>query len=1100
MAVLALAAAGSMIGGAIGGTFLGVTAAAWGWSIGAMLGNVLFPPKTPDQHFEGPRYNDLKIIASEYGRAIPIIFGAYPTAGNIIASSEVREVATTSSQEVGGKGGGGSTVTSTSYAYYADFAVLLGEGVLAGVRKIKFQGELKFNVADDASTQTIVASSLNAKAVRFYPGSETQDVDPILEALDPDTPAYRGYSYIVFENFDLTPYGGKLPQMEFEVVSAGSTAATLNISTGDIVTNTLTGGVSGLSNMFMSPNGDVLFEGNPTNTAVRVNFHTKNVQSKYSRATWGFIPCSLHPNGKVIFVNYGGYLGWFNEDGTYTEYSAGPGILGANGGIAWEDEENGFAQGDGGTTVNLYRFRLNKTTMQIDETLLTSSRSIRVFKNGCGIPGRCYVYGDSTYSHDVGYINSSNSKVLLFSGTAYNGLGLLVSRDGYLWMALNSSAGVEKRTSDGVLITTVALPGGVTPVRLYEANDGYIWVYTGSGAMHAIHPTLFTVDYTTVAVGTKTPLGFTSDNRFIFASTSGTNVLLHETEPLPRLTATSVTAASVVSALLQRTQLTAPDLSLSAIGSDTVRGYAVGRRMTARAAVEPLLAAFRAELVESDDVLKAVKRGGAVAMTIDEDDLGAHAYGADPVPAVVEKRTLESELPSEVWVEYPDAAAGYEVGAQYARRLVGGSRESETVSLGLVMTGDEAQQLAEILLYDRWVSRNTYQINLPRKYSRLEPTDIINVPSLGNMRILNRKDADGVLTFDCVAEDVSVYAYTGVGGVLPAAGSEVSQAGPTILRILDIPLLRDIDDGTGFYVAASGYYPGWLGAELWRSTDGGTTFSRTDTAMLEASTMGSAITALGNAPTANVFDEANSVDVQLLGGTLSSATATEVLNGANAAYLAGEIIQFKTATLIGTNQYRLSGLLRARRGTEQYMATHQVGDSFVFLNTANIYRVVHSTADIGIERVYKAPSLTQLVSEATPMAFTSASVGQKCLAPVGLAAGRTANASWDISGKWIPRTRIGGEWRNGVDATMGEATEDYVVEIWTAAFAALKRTITTVASGAGSVVTPGSRTFLYKSADQVTDFGSNQTTIYVKVYQLSAVTGRGFPAQGTLTV
>ncbi|MCZ2110983.1 MAG: phage tail protein, partial [Dehalococcoidia bacterium] len=404
------------------------------------------------------------------------------------------------------------------------------------------------------------------------------------------------------------------------------------------------------------------------------------------------------------------------------------------------------------------------------------------------------------------------------------------------------------------------------------------------------------------------------------------------------------------------------------------------------------------------------------------------------------------------------------------------------------------------LLYDRWISRNTYQLSLPRKYFRLEPTDIINVPSVGPLRILNRKDSDGVLTFDCVAEDTTLYSLAGVGASLPSVNSDVSQAGPTISKFLDIPLLRDIDDGPGFYIAANGYYAGWSGCELWRSTDGGASYVRTDTALLTGAAIGSALTALATAPTANVFDEANSVDVQLINGTLSSATALEVLNGANAAYLAGEVIQFKTATLLDTNKYRLSGLRRARCGTEQYMSTHAIGDTFVLLNTSSIGRVVHATADIGLERIYKTPSIGQLVADAAPQSLTSASVGQKCLSPVGLAAGRTANASWDISGKWIPRTRIGGEWRDGVDITMGEASEAYEVEIWTSGFATLKRTITSVASGAGSVVTPGSRTFLYRSADQVTDFGSNQSTIYIKVYQLSAVTGRGFPAQGTLTV
>jgi hypothetical protein len=39
-----------------------------------------------------------------------------------------------------------------------------------------------------------------------------------------------------------------------------------------------------------------------------------------------------------------------------------------------------------------------------------------------------------------------------------------------------------------------------------------------------------------------------------------------------------------------------------------------------------------------------------------------------------------------------------------------------------------------------------------------------------------------------------------------------------------------------------------------------------------------------------------------------------VLNGANACLIGNEVIQFQTATLIGDNQYRLSGLLRGQAG------------------------------------------------------------------------------------------------------------------------------------------------------------------------------------------
>jgi hypothetical protein len=60
------------------------------------------------------------------------------------------------------------------------------------------------------------------------------------------------------------------------------------------------------------------------------------------------------------------------------------------------------------------------------------------------------------------------------------------------------------------------------------------------------------------------------------------------------------------------------------------------------------------------------------------------------------------------------------------------------------------------------------------------------------------------------------------------------------------------------------------------------------------------------------------------------------------------------------------------------------------------------------------------------------------------------------------------------------------------------RTITATPSAGGSVVTPTSRQATYAAADQIADFGSGQASLAVRIYQLSAAVGRGFPATATL--
>jgi hypothetical protein len=87
---------------------------------------------------------------------------------------------------------------------------------------------------------------------------------------------------------------------------------------------------------------------------------------------------------------------------------------------------------------------------------------------------------------------------------------------------------------------------------------------------------------------------------------------------------------------------------------------------------------------------------------------------------------------------------------------------------------------------------------------------------------------------------------------------------------------------------------------------------------------------------------------------------------------------------------------------------------------------------------------------------------------------------------WIRRTRIDGDnW--GVEVPLGEETEAYVLEIL---------------SG-GSVVrsiacdTPMA---VYASADELADFGAPQTSLHVRVAQISSTVGAGHFAEVTLAV
>lgn len=201
MAQLVFAEAGRALGAAllpnalsVGG--LSVSGAALGQAIGSVAGRAI------DNALAGPigetgRIDGLTIMESREGVGIPRVYGRARIGGQVIWATHLKE--RSKNRRVGGKGG----PTVTDYSYTISFAVALCEGEVSGVERVWANGQL------------ISLATLNW---RFYSGSETQLPDPLIEAVEGASPAYRGLAYIVFEDFALDDYGARLPQLSFQVV------------------------------------------------------------------------------------------------------------------------------------------------------------------------------------------------------------------------------------------------------------------------------------------------------------------------------------------------------------------------------------------------------------------------------------------------------------------------------------------------------------------------------------------------------------------------------------------------------------------------------------------------------------------------------------------------------------------------------------------------------------------------------------------------------------------------------------------------------------------------------------------------------------------
>jgi hypothetical protein len=109
--------------------------------------------------------------------------------------------------------------------------------------------------------------------------------------------------------------------------------------------------------------------------------------------------------------------------------------------------------------------------------------------------------------------------------------------------------------------------------------------------------------------------------------------------------------------------------------------------------------------------------------------------------------------------------------------------------------------------------------------------------------------------------------------------------------------------------------------------------------------------------------------------------------------------------------------------------------------------------------------------------FTYQGLGLRPLSPVHV---KGVRASGDLSISWIRRTRSGGDNWELPEVPLGEDAETYEVDV-------LDGTNVTRTLSVSSPVA------LYSSADQIADFGSVQSAVSIKVYQINTLFGRGAP-------
>lgn len=1052
-------AVGMVVGGVIG--FYAGGNVALGASIGGAIGGYLDPPKGPKGR--PPTASELAQQTAAYGVFLGRGYGTRGRYGNVFWI-EGNTLVAREREASGGKGGQKGPAT---YDIYGTFAVGFGEGEIDAFSRLWFSGKLVFDGLS-SSLGTVIASNENGGSITFYNGSATQLPDPRIQAdLGADnTPAWRCMPYIVVKDWPMADFGNTLAglQVKAEIIHGGYSEYDQQLAT------------------LIQPPPD---------------------SRRYSLARL---------KSDRIAITTLTYLAW-NYDLVSVHHQQY--ILGSDVCVSLSDVEIPvFHDEPFNSKVPLYTLQSD-----VDCVLFALYRNTPTLIIGYDVSGVQIISTGEEPSATLPYLGyraviDRGDVFLMLTGAKLYKLPLAVEYGTPL--TVESSSGTFTVESFGAsenfifaVLSSGFSPTSCTVYKIDRVSLATVATYTQavSGSYTIIH-VISDGEFYTVAsdgiicrwldgVATDTGLRYTGghniDNRLLVVSPQLAYVVKDDTPPTihacwMRLASTPVVLGDIVEAeCLKSALLSSGDLDTSLLTQE-VRGYEITAAGSLRTGLEPLRAAWPFDAIMHGYKLKFVPRGGAVVATIDVGELGATADGK-PESQITASREMDSQLPREVLVQYLDVNRDYDrnTGPGY-KRLNTDAINVQTVDLGVVMTADEAAGTEEVLMNLYWLERNDVSFVLPPTRLNLEPSDVIDITTPTATHEL-RLTSTNVLTdgrIECQAKRnrATIYSPASVGQESFSTGQVLQHPGPSNLVLLDVPTLTDAMNSPGILVGMGGYLDTWSSGTLFRSSDNGQTWANVQ-GFPEGMVSGLAMNAIGAGRT-DIIDCSSALNIRLHAGDIYSVSQTEIFNGSNwFAYGADgrwEILGIQNVSSESDGSITCTNLLRGRAGTEWTMALHQPYDEIVLLDLAVQKFVAMNTADIGLERLYRAVTDGRQIDTAEDEAQTYGAVNLRPLSPNYLNGSRDhITNDWSLT--WIRRTRIGGEWRDGIDALLSEASEAYELEIWDATYTTLKRTIAGLSSPACT----------YTSAQQIADFVANQETLYLKIYQMSATAGRGFP-------
>jgi hypothetical protein len=548
-----------------------------------------------------------------------------------------------------------------------------------------------------------------------------------------------------------------------------------------------------------------------------------------------------------------------------------------------------------------------------------------------------------------------------------------------------------------------------------------------------------------------------------------------------------VTLPALVTEICEIVGFTTADLDVDNLfgGLAVVRGFTVEDLATPRQMIETLQDVFFFDAYQSEGVVRFTLRAYPDTITLDLGDVVASDGDAGGYQLT---RAQEIDLPKSAQLTYRNEGRDYQDATVSEIRQVGQSQVVRAGSYNIVFPESQARAVAQTQIMEAWTGRESGRLSLPPSKLAIDPGDVLSVEIKGrlmNLRV-DSMDIGGAREANVVGFDVENY-----GGVAFSQSDEtipvVPFYGPSVVAFMDLPMFSE-NQLRPWAPQVVGYQSPWPTTILVYEDDNNSGWML-NTTIFRASVIGQLTADFYSGPT-DVWDFGNSLYVSVYSDDQILGTSElAVLNGANLAAVQNadggwEVVQFQNATLTGTRAYRLDKLLRGQGGTEAEMRDPVAsGAMIVFLSLSDPYalNVSQSAMFADIDFRYGPGRVAVTDFRYQEQTVTIGAVGLRPYSPVHLSAYQSG-ADWIMT--WIRRTRFNGDNWVPESVPLNEETEAYEVDIMDGSTVA--RTLT--------ATTP---TVTYTEAMQIEDFGSAQSSITFRVYQMSVTYGRGAVAEGT---